>query len=72
MSEELKEFNVNKYITLKLIHGETIIYVNNERFDQCKFMLLDIPIDDIRLFDEIQLSQEYKIYCFSRLHVLPD
>ncbi len=58
MSEELKEFNVNKYITLKLKYGETIIYVNNERFDQCKFLLLDIPIDEIRSFDKIQSIDE--------------
>jgi len=61
-----KEFKVNDYITLKLEHykgyieefWETIIYVKGERFDQCKFLLLDIPIEEIKTFDEIESIDE--------------
>jgi len=54
----MQEFKVNEYITLKLENNQTIIYVNGQRFDQCKFLLLNIPIDEIRSFDEIESIDE--------------
>ena len=42
------EFKINQYITLKLESGITNIYVSEEEFMQCKFLLLNIPI---RKFD---------------------
>jgi len=62
--EVSKEFKVNDYITLKLEfdtweeYWETVIYVNERRFDQCKFLLLDIPIEEIKTFDEIESVDE--------------
>ncbi len=62
--EGSKEFKVNDYITLKLEfdtweeYWETVIYVNKKRFDQCKFLLLDIPIEKIKTFDEIESIDE--------------
>ncbi len=61
-----KEFRVNNYITLELEcyttpwedYWETVIYVNGERFDQCKFLLLDIPIEEIKTFDGIESIDE--------------
>ena len=53
----ISEFKVNEYITLKLEKGinaiKTVIYVNGKPFDQCKFLLLNIPVDGITSFDEI-------------------
>jgi len=43
----MKEFQVNKYITLKLVDNKTIIYVNDEWFDQCKFILTRKKIFDL-------------------------
>jgi len=48
---DMNEFIVNKFIKLKLEDNKTIIYVNNERFNQCKFLLLDIPIDEMTSLD---------------------
>ncbi len=56
--KEVKEFKVNKYITLKLENGKTFIYVNNRRFNQCKFLLLNININEIKSFDEIKSVDE--------------
>lgn len=53
-----KEFKVNEYITLKLEDDTTIIYVNNERFNQCKYLLLEIPVKEIDSFDEIESVDE--------------
>lgn len=53
-----KEFKVNKYITLNLEDAQTIIYVNGKSFKQCKFLLLDIPVDKIKSLDEIESIDE--------------
>ncbi|KKM72847.1 hypothetical protein LCGC14_1416420 [marine sediment metagenome] len=54
----MKEFNVNEHLTLKLEHKETFIYVNKKKFLQCKILLLNIPVDKISTFDEIQSIDE--------------
>ena len=54
----MKEFIVNKYLTLKLIKDKTFIYVNNDKFLHCKFLLLTIPINEIKSFDEIESIDE--------------
>ncbi len=54
----MKEFQVNNYITLKLEDGKTNIYVDGELFEQCRFLLLNIPINEISSFDEINSVDE--------------
>ncbi|MBA7570520.1 hypothetical protein ES708_12272 [subsurface metagenome] len=51
-------FIVNEYITLTLENNKTIIYVDGERFDQCKFLMLEIDVDKITSLDEIQSIDE--------------
>lgn len=53
-----KEFTVNEYITLKLEGGRSNIYIKGRLFNQCKFLLLNIPVDKISSFDEIQSIDE--------------
>ena len=50
----MKEFIVNEYITLKLEGKKTNIYVNGELFRQCRFLLINIPIEEISTFDDIE------------------
>lgn len=47
-------FRVNKYITLSLEDGKTVIYVNGEEFTQCKHILLNIPVENINSFESIK------------------
>ena len=65
----MKEFKINEYITLKLeeeiIDEEedlketrTNIYVNGERFRQCTFLLIEIPIEETTLLKEISSIDE--------------
>jgi len=54
----MKEFRVNKYLTLKLENGRTNLYIKREHFRQCTILLLDIPITKISDFDEIQSIDE--------------
>ena len=46
----MKEFDVNKYISLRLVgikHQKTVIFVNNEGFMQCKSLLIIDPQEKI-------------------------
>lgn len=54
----VRKFKVNKYLELKLEGNETIIYVNGRKFGQCKFLLLNIPIDKITSLDEVESIDE--------------
>ncbi|MFX1488839.1 MAG: leucine-rich repeat domain-containing protein [Promethearchaeota archaeon] len=53
-----KEFKVNQYLKLKLEGGRTNIYVNNRRFIQCMYLLLNIPIEKIEDYEEIESIDE--------------
>ena len=52
------QFRINDYITLKFEHGETNIYVNDHLFQQCKYLLLNIPVNETWKFDEIESIDE--------------
>jgi len=54
----MKEFKVNKYLSLKLKGKSTIIYVKGKQFHQCKFLLLNIRVDEITSLDEIESIDE--------------
>lgn len=54
----MREFVVNEYITLKLEGGLTNIYVKDKQFNQCKQLVLDIPVDKIRKYDKIESIDE--------------
>ncbi len=54
----MKEFKINEYITLRLEKDETNIYVDNVKFLTCKYLLINIPIEQIEYFEEIQSIDE--------------
>lgn len=54
----MKEFRINQFIVLKLEDEKTNIYVNDELFSQCKYLLLNILIEDIISIDEIRSIDE--------------
>ena len=54
-----KQFKVNNFITLKLERSKTNIYINNEKFIQCKFLLLDFPLDDMIFLNELGSIDEF-------------
>jgi hypothetical protein len=49
---------VNQYLTLRLEYGETNIYVNGRKFNQCKYLLLNLSTPKIREYDYIQSIDE--------------
>jgi hypothetical protein len=52
------EKEINQYITLRLEHGKTFIYVNGRRFIQCIRLVLNIQKQDIPMYDEIESIDE--------------
>lgn len=54
----MKEFQINKYITLKIENGRTNIYVKRELFRYCTILVLNIPATKISDFDKIQSIDE--------------
>ncbi|MFX0167668.1 MAG: hypothetical protein ACFE9V_20290 [Candidatus Hodarchaeota archaeon] len=57
------EKKINEYITLKLIRGKTYIYVNGRMFIQCIRLILNIPKNDVHLYDEVDsIDEAAKLY----------
>ncbi len=56
--QKFLEFRINEYITLKLEHNRTNIYINNILFRQCKYLLLNLAMDNIPEYDEIESIDE--------------
>jgi len=52
------EKEINQYITLKLESGKTFIYVNGKRFIQCIRLILNIPKEDLPIYDEVDSIDE--------------
>ncbi|UCC19893.1 MAG: zinc-ribbon domain-containing protein [Promethearchaeota archaeon] len=55
--KEETEFKINEFIKLKLENGKTVIYVKDEKFLQCKYLLIEIPKGQIKDF-EIKLKKK--------------
>ncbi len=57
------EYKINKRITLKLENGITYIYINGIKFIQCMRLTIDIPKEDIHLYDEVDsIDEAAKLY----------
>lgn len=54
----MSEFKINDFITLKLEDKKINVYVLGEEFIQCKYLLMNIPVQDIGLYDEIDSIDE--------------
>lgn len=54
----MQEYQVNDHIILKLYGRETVIFINGERVNQCKFLLFNIPVKEIEKYDDIQSIDE--------------
>jgi len=52
------EFKVNEYISLKLENNTTYISVNNKYFEQCISLVLNISIENIQKFDNLDSIDE--------------
>ena len=48
-----KKFIINNNLTLKLEDGKTNIYIGDFLFQQCKFLLISIPLDDHEAYTNV-------------------
>lgn len=53
IADEPIEFKINEYIALKFENKETVIYVGGKKFIQCKYLLLDIPVEETEGAEEV-------------------
>jgi GTPase SAR1 family protein len=53
-----KEYKINAFLTLKFEYNTTNIYVGGRLFNQCKYLLFNIPIDKIKTYDRIESIDE--------------
>ncbi|MHA1804108.1 MAG: leucine-rich repeat domain-containing protein [Promethearchaeota archaeon] len=53
-----KEFKVNEYLTLRLIKDKTFIFIKGELFQQCKYLLMDIPKERLNEIRDIESIDE--------------
>lgn len=60
MKKRIEEFRINEYLFLRMYFndGITRIYVSGEPIMQCKFLLLNINVDEISALDEIESIDE--------------
>jgi len=49
----MKEFKVNEFITLKLENKKSNIYIKGELFQQCKFLLINIPLEEMNSLNKL-------------------
>ena len=47
----MQTFIANEFISLKLENGKTEIYINDKPFNQCKFLLITLPVDELDEFE---------------------
>jgi hypothetical protein len=64
------KFQINKYLELRLEHGRTNIYVNNELFSHCKYLLLTLPLGKIKDLNTINSIDEAAMVLNRNLELL--
>ena len=47
------EFIINDHIKLKLINNKTVIFVDDMPFNHCKYLLLDVPLQDFESANDV-------------------
>ena len=54
----MSEFQIHKNLFLRLENGKTNIYINNQKFIHCKFLLLSVNIEELKSLNEIESIDE--------------
>jgi len=58
MSIVTEDFKINDFLNVKFEEGKTNIYVGKKYFSHCKYLLLNIPINEPNLTDPLQSIDE--------------
>ncbi|TXT62844.1 MAG: hypothetical protein BAJALOKI1v1_840004 [Promethearchaeota archaeon] len=58
-----REYRINEHLTLKLVRGETVIFIDDKPFHQCKYLLLNLSQKDFTKFDNIDsIDEAFEVY----------
>ncbi len=49
-----RKYEINEFLSLKLLNDKTVIFINNVKFRQCKYILLDIDAKDVEKYSSIR------------------
>ena len=52
------KFKINEYLELRLENTKTNIYVRGRLFNRCKYLLLNMPNDNFKRYDDIESMDE--------------
>lgn len=65
----IKEFKISDLITLKLENDKINIYVNGKLFNQCKYLLINIGVNEVEDYDEIEsIDEAVEVYNYNKDH----
>ncbi len=53
------KFKLNDFLTLRFEHNKTVIYVKNEPFKICKYLLTNVPLTEVNDFESIDQASEF-------------
>lgn len=60
---EERVYRINEHLTLKLIKGQTEIFIDEKPFHQCKYLLMNLTQKDFTKFDQIDsIDEAFEIY----------
>ncbi|MFX1259844.1 MAG: tetratricopeptide repeat protein [Promethearchaeota archaeon] len=54
----MRKFKINEYLVLRLKNRKTVIYIKNMKFNQCKYLLLEIPVKKVSEYNDISSIDE--------------
>ncbi len=53
------KFTLNEFLTVRFTRGKTVIYVKDEPFNSCMYLLMNVPLSDINDFESIDQASEF-------------
>ena len=68
----MKEFKINEIITLRLKDKNTEIYLYGNLFSQCKHLVISIPSEEIKDFNEFESIDQVSDIFFPRYYLILD
>ena len=53
------KFKLNDFLTVRFERGKTVIYVKDEPFSICKYLLMRVPLSEVNDYDSIDQASEF-------------
>jgi len=53
------KFKLNDFLTVRFESGQTVIYIKDEPFSICKYLLMNVPLSEVNDYDSIDQASEF-------------